>query len=820
MEQDLLFRFYRSAVQRDPFPYQLILGTQPIGNRALVLPTGSGKTAAAVLTWLHQLQVNEPSTPLRLVYCLPRRALVEQTRAVVDQWLAALADAELLGGRHIRVMTLMGGEVEKGFEDSIDKPTIAIGTQDMLLSRALNRGYAMSRYRWPVHFGLLNSDAFWVMDEVQLFGSALATSTQLQAFRQEWGTFGPTATWWMSATFDPGWLSSVDFAGSVEGLSVTRLTPNDLNDEISGLGARYRAQKELTELDKLTADRVLEIHRPGTLTLAVVNTVSRAQQLAESLRAALAKKKSKKASGPGPTILLLHSRFRPGDRRRAHEQLVAADRLLRDLDTESDGVESATLREQGMICVATQVVEAGLDLSAETLVTEIAPWASLVQRFGRVNRFGGQDSSRIYWLDLKKSDYPPYEAADIEDSRRRLDQVPGGNVSPEALDRLGPPAEHPPSHVIRKHDLLGLFSTEPDLAGGFTDVSPFVRDTAQDTDVYVFWRDFKNPASPVQGAPEAAELCAAPIGGLEKILTNGGGWEWNGELRRWERRGVRDIRPGMTLMLTTSAGGYSAVKGWTGDPSDIPEATRILEPVRLPDAQNNDAQSATLWVSLADHLEHAAARLPSLRSLGHCELEAARVALRFHDAGKAHPKWQGAIRRGGLAIPEGGPWAKFPKTEAPFTPGVRHEAASALAAWAKWIAGEPGWTALAIYLVAAHHGKVRTVLRSRIRDDAGGEDVFGVEQGDVLSIPDFQDPATLDLSPRLFGAAGKWEEGSFLVTAPAWVEVVADLIGCGGDANVLPGDEPRGLGPFRLALLEAAIATADVRASIAEETNS
>ena len=38
------------------------------------------------------------------------------------------------------------------------------------LSRALNRGYGMSRYRWPMHFGLLNNDCLWVLDETQLMG--------------------------------------------------------------------------------------------------------------------------------------------------------------------------------------------------------------------------------------------------------------------------------------------------------------------------------------------------------------------------------------------------------------------------------------------------------------------------------------------------------------------------------------------------------------------------------------------------------------------------------------------------------------------------
>ena len=84
----------------------------------------------------------------------------------------------------------------------------------MLLSRALNRGYASARARWPMEFGLLNHDALWVMDEVQLMDVGLATSAQLQAFREEDREKGlrPCHTWWMSATLQPEWLRSVDTA--------------------------------------------------------------------------------------------------------------------------------------------------------------------------------------------------------------------------------------------------------------------------------------------------------------------------------------------------------------------------------------------------------------------------------------------------------------------------------------------------------------------------------------------------------------------------------------------------------------------------------
>ena len=63
-----------------------------------------------------------------------------------------------------------------------------------------------------MEFGLLNQDALWVMDEVQLMDVGLATSGQLQAFRGEdqsaKKSSRPCFTWWMSATLQPDWLET------------------------------------------------------------------------------------------------------------------------------------------------------------------------------------------------------------------------------------------------------------------------------------------------------------------------------------------------------------------------------------------------------------------------------------------------------------------------------------------------------------------------------------------------------------------------------------------------------------------------------------
>jgi CRISPR-associated endonuclease/helicase Cas3 len=44
--------FFRRATSNDPFPYQVRLATAELLPELLDIPTGLGKTAAAVLAWL------------------------------------------------------------------------------------------------------------------------------------------------------------------------------------------------------------------------------------------------------------------------------------------------------------------------------------------------------------------------------------------------------------------------------------------------------------------------------------------------------------------------------------------------------------------------------------------------------------------------------------------------------------------------------------------------------------------------------------------------------------------------------------------------
>ena len=138
--------FFTRATSWQPYPYQAELANGEGLPSLLKIPTGAGKTEAAVLGWLYRYFHNpdpktRSATPRRLVYCLPMRTLVEQTAERIEGWLTRLGMAD-----DVDVVILMGGEPRKQWYLYPERPQIIIGTQDMLLSRALNRGYGSTPF--------------------------------------------------------------------------------------------------------------------------------------------------------------------------------------------------------------------------------------------------------------------------------------------------------------------------------------------------------------------------------------------------------------------------------------------------------------------------------------------------------------------------------------------------------------------------------------------------------------------------------------------------------------------------------------------------
>lgn len=78
---------FRRATGSEPYEYQRDLGVRDRPPAVIEVPTGSGKTMAALIPWLC-----DTDAPRRLVYALPMRSLVEQTAQVAIEALRRLGD--------------------------------------------------------------------------------------------------------------------------------------------------------------------------------------------------------------------------------------------------------------------------------------------------------------------------------------------------------------------------------------------------------------------------------------------------------------------------------------------------------------------------------------------------------------------------------------------------------------------------------------------------------------------------------------------------------------------------------------------------------
>lgn len=794
--------FFRKAFNSSqPFDYQTRLATTVEIPSLVNVPTGAGKTAAAIGAWLWR-RLNKPETVgRRLVYCLPMRTLVEQTRDVAKK---AIVDLELKD--RFRVHVLMGGDIDNDWESEPEREIIIIGTQDMLLSRALNRGYAMSRYKWPVHFGLLNNDCLWVFDEVQLMGNGLATSTQLSVFRQKFNATELAHSLWMSATLKKDWLKTVDWKDKVDALEVVALSDADRESDV--LSSRLKANKALQKaelrcrLPKGLAEFIAEKHCAGTQTLIVVNTVKRAREVYKETRKVFGDKDV-------PKIELIHSRFRPNERK--EWQTLFNDKSY--------------MQDKGRIIIATQVVEAGVDISSKLLITDLAPFSSLVQRFGRCNRNGEYEQAEIFWIDrptmkdtIAEKEAPedkeksevarPYDWQELENAQKLIENLTSASLEDLATVPYNEPYQA--THVLRRRDIVDLFDTTPDLSGYDLDISRFVRGS-DERDVSVAWREL-NGEKPDKETPRLFrdELCSVPIHELKNFLSDKTkAWSFDALKGEWEEVRAENLRAGMTVLLDAKSGGYDKQLGWCGKDAKKPvfiveEKEKDSEPE---EAYNDEPLSIQRYEqALAAHSFETRVKLEEiLNVLGLSDLEYIKqellAAAHHHDWGKAHKIFQQTLHGSETADEDFSPvLAKSKSNRKHKRKKFRHELASALALL------QTGESDLTVYLAACHHGKVRLSIRAlpdetKPKDSEGkpmkAKFARGIWDNDELPSVDLGDglikeSVALDLEPMLLGAG---REGS-----RSWLERMITL-----------RDE---LGIFRLAYLEALIRAADVRASM------
>lgn len=356
--------FFRSVTDHDPFDYQIEVAQALFNGSNVVLraPTGAGKTWSVIVPFLFTAWVDAPS---RLIYALPLRTLAQgiyheaqQAAARAGHSVDGESDAE---GRETvpPYVTLQTGEQPD--DPFFDRGKIIVTTYDQVLSGLLAGPYGLSDRLRNINAAAI-AGALVVFDEFHLMEPSKAFLTGiagLHLFREL------SQSVWMTATATRPLIAMLQ-----EALGAT-LIPRDeqaAQKLHNSLPSVTEVTREVRKEDSpLTADAVWNAHHRRSIVL--LNTVGRAQAMFEALQQKLA------AAGCGAQLMVLHSRFFKPDR-------VAKEQGLRRLLAKpSDG---------NVILVATQVVEAGLDISCEHLHTELCPMSSLVQRAGRCARFPGE----------------------------------------------------------------------------------------------------------------------------------------------------------------------------------------------------------------------------------------------------------------------------------------------------------------------------------------------------------------------------------------------------------------------------------------------
>lgn len=593
-----------------PFPWQSALALHVAEHGdwpdQVAVPTGLGKTTCIdIAVWdlarqLHEQARNgRPRTAaLRIIHVIDRQTVINQT----GSHLAVLRDALNTPARTDSAVGRVQDALAQAFPPGPDgqvmtfetfhaeaadgnqwlrghRPAVVSTTPHQFVSRLLFRGFGVSPGMSPVHAGLAGLDRLVLFDEPHLSVPAIQTIRAQQALAQSTPLGGvPAGRLVLLGASQPPLLQR----DKEPKPAVHTTTPADEQHPVAG--PRLAARRDLVlhpakDTDADVRRALVRAARACTAERVIVfaNTVAMAQDVQADLEKA----------EPGSTLLVT-ARFRPHDRKA--------------IDTKLSAWETTTRPPR--FIVATQTLEAGMDLSAGEIVTEACPWPALQQRVGRLNRRGEHDQATVHVITgIRKGTEAVYDGDAVTATLDLLSDVTDLSIATQQhLDTAKAWGLLPQAPTLHAGLLSTLVHTRPRPVTDI-DVTPFIvgrLDKPRTADVTVLWRTHTDAESLATCGPVTGESLEVPVSAARALyraahhnmfqpsefgdaaladddtertrfqrddvlrpplIRNADTWQQAGSPWR-QVDGPWQITPGSTVVFPTTYGGYTPDRGW------------------------------------------------------------------------------------------------------------------------------------------------------------------------------------------------------------------------------------------------------------------
>lgn len=386
--------FYKSITGFDPYGYQLKVSELLLSGKNVILnvPTGAGKTWASIIPFLHAEQTKLVDFPQKMIYSLPLRTLANSIYSDVTK---VLKEKTIIEDK----VSIHTGECknDKHFEGDIIFSTI-----DQTLSNFLCFPLSLSKRQANINAGALIG-SYLVFDEFHLLDPKLSMATTIGMLK----TLKNLCRFCiMTATLSEKYIRKLEEAVNAEVVSI-----NDFPEDAAIINSLKvpegrEAKKTLIVKDEIiNAQTILKRHKKKTI--VICNRVEKAQQLFNDIVTSDLTGFSNLSDLERSNIICLHSRFFDDDRKKKEED-------LKQLFGRKNNEKSAIL-------ISTQVIEAGMDISCDTMHVEISPINSFLQRAGRCARWENQ-YGEIFVYDIwkmEKCEKLEIETTDEEEEKQK-----------------------------------------------------------------------------------------------------------------------------------------------------------------------------------------------------------------------------------------------------------------------------------------------------------------------------------------------------------------------------------------------------------------